>query len=121
MVLGITKTKAIYKICKKECRTGSATGILMSISRAIGETMAVSMILQSQMYNNTFDSGFIQILTSSLRTLGALISANMFAESGGPALQGLLFAFGIIMFIMVLIFNAIATRITKKKSNKNNK
>lgn len=121
MILGITKTKAIYKICKKECRIGSATGILMSISRAIGETMAVSMILQSQMYNNTFDSGFIQILTSGLRTLGALISANMFAESGGPALQGLLFAFGIIMFIMVLIFNAIATRITKKKSNKNNK
>ncbi len=121
MVLGITKTRAIYKICKKECRAGSATGILMSISRAIGETMAVSMILQSQMYNNTFDSGFIQILTSGLRTLGALISANMFAESGGPALQGLLFAFGIIMFIMVLIFNAIAIRITKKKSNKNNK
>ncbi len=120
MVLGNTKTRAIYKVCKKECRNGTATGMLMAISRAIGETMAVSMILQSQMYSNTFDNGFIQILTSGLRTLGALISANMFAEAGGPALQGLLFAFGIIMFIMVLIFNAIAMRIIRKKQNRKN-
>jgi phosphate transport system permease protein len=92
----------------------------MAISRAIGETMAVSMILQSQMYNNTFDGGFLEILTSGLRTLGALISANMFAESGGPTLQGLLFAFGIVMFIIVLILNAIAMRITKKKDASKN-
>ena len=122
MVLGNTKTKAIYRICKKECRNGTTVGIIMAISRAIGETMAVSMILQSQMYNNTFDGGFLEILTSGLRTLGALISANMFAESGGPALQGLLFAFGIVMFIVVLILNAVAMRITKKKAaDKNSK
>ena len=122
LVLGNTKTRAIYKVCKKECRNASTTAILIAISRAIGETMAVSMILQSQMYNKTFDSGFVQILTSSLRTLGALISANMFAEAGGPALQGLLFAFGIIMFIMVLIFNVIAIKITKKNAKiRNNK
>ena len=120
MVLGNTKTRAIYKVCKKECRSGTIIGILMAISRAIGETMAVSMILQSQMYSNTFNNGFIQILTSGLRTLGALISANMFAEAGGPALQGLLFAFGIIMFTMVLIFNAITMRIIKKKHNRKN-
>jgi phosphate transport system permease protein len=120
MVLGNTKTKAIYRICKKECRNGITVGIIMAISRAIGETMAVSMILQSQMYNNTFDGGFLEILTSGLRTLGALISANMFAESGGPTLQGLLFAFGIVMFIIVLILNAIAMRITKKKDASKN-
>ena len=120
MVLGNTKTKAIYRICKKECRNGITVGIIMAISRAIGETMAVSMILQSQMYNNTFDGGFSEILISGLRTLGALISANMFAESGGPALQGLLFAFGIVMFIIVLVLNAIAMRITKKKGASKN-
>lgn len=115
MALGNTKTRAIYKVCKKDCRNGIATGILLALSRAIGETMAVSMILQSQLYNNTFDSGFWGVLTSGLRSLGALISANMFAESGGPGLQGLLFTFGIIMFIFVIIINAIAMRITKKK------
>lgn len=117
MVLGNSKTKAIYKVCKKDCKNGIIVGIIITISRAIGETMAVSMILQSQLYNTTFDSGFWSVLTSGLRLLGALISANMFAESGGPALQGLLFAFGIIMFMLVIILNGIAMRLSKKRNS----
>ena len=117
MVLGNSKTRAIYKVCKKECKNGITTTILIAISRAIGETMAISMILQSQMYNNVFNSGFWSILTSGLRSLGALISANMFAESAGPELQSLLFAFGVIMFILVIIINTITMQLTKKKNN----
>jgi phosphate transport system permease protein len=49
--------------------------------------------------------------------LGALIAANMFAEGGGPALQALLFAFGLFMFIFVMILNAIAMYATKKHGN----
>ncbi len=118
MALGNTKTRTIYKICKRDCRNGITVGVIIAISRAIGETMAVSMILQSQLYNNTFNDGLFSILTSGLRSLGALISANMFAEGGGAWLQGLLFAFGIVMFIFVIILNAIAMRLTKKQSQK---
>lgn len=118
MVMGNTKTKAIYKVCRRECRNGNTVALIIALSRAIGETMAISMILQSQTYDNTFDAGLWNILGSGLRSLGALISANMFAEGGGPALQGLLFAFGIIMFIFVIILNAIAMRLTKSKVNK---
>ena len=88
LAMGNTKTRAIYKICKKECRNGIVVGIIIAIARAIGETMAVSMILQSQLYNSTFDHGFWAVCTSGLRSLGALISANMFAEGGGAGLQG---------------------------------
>lgn len=116
MVLGNTKTRAIYKVCKKEASAGITVAILIALTRAIGETMAVSMILQGQGYNATFDNGFISIITSGLRSLGALISANMFAESGSPALQGLLYAFGIFLFIFVMILNAIAMRMTNKKN-----
>ncbi len=115
VALGNTKTRAIYKVCKKECRSGIVVGILIALSRAIGETMAISMVLQSQLYDNVFNSGFWSILTSGLRSLGALISANMFAESSGPGMQGLLFTFGIIMFIFVIVLNGIAMRLTKKK------
>ncbi|WEK82831.1 MAG: phosphate ABC transporter permease PstA [Mycoplasma sp.] len=117
MALGNTKTKAIYKICKRDCRNGITVGVIIAISRAIGETMAVSMILQSQLYNQEFNNGIWSVLTSGLRSLGALISANMFAEGGGEWLQGLLFAFGIVMFIFVIILNAIAMKLTKKKVN----
>ena len=114
LAIGNTKTRAIYKICKKECKNGIVVGVVIAIARAIGETMAVGMILQSQQYNNTFDTGFWAVLTSGLRSLGALISANMF--SAGGALQGLLFTFGIVMFIFVVILNGLAMSMTKKKN-----
>jgi phosphate transport system permease protein len=58
MVLGNTKTRSIYKVCKKDARNGIAVGVIIAFARAIGETMAVSMILQSQGYNPIFDNGF---------------------------------------------------------------
>jgi phosphate transport system permease protein len=119
MALGNTKTRAIYKICKKEARNGITVSIVIAFARAIGETMAVSMILQSQQYNNVFSGGFMNTITSDLRTLGSLISANMFAEGGGPALQSLLFAFGLFMFVFVMILNSLVLYVTNK--NKKNK
>jgi phosphate transport system permease protein len=121
MALGNTKTRSIYKVCKKEAKNGIAVSVIIAFARAIGETMAVSMILQSQRYNGVFNSGFVNTITSDLRTLGALISANMFAEGGGPALQSLLFAFGLFMFVFVMILNSIVLYSTnrKRKSKKN--
>jgi phosphate transport system permease protein len=58
MVLGNTKTRSIYKVCKKDARNGIMVGVIIALARAIGETMAVSMILQSQGYNPIFDQGF---------------------------------------------------------------
>ena len=58
IVLGNSKTRAIYKVCKKECKNKLTVATVMAISRAIGETMAVGMVLQSQQYVNAFDSGF---------------------------------------------------------------
>lgn len=119
IVLGNSKTRAIYKVCKKECKNKLTVAIVMAISRAIGETMAVGMVLQSQQYVNAFDSGFWGILNSGLRTLGAFISANMFSESVTPAFQGLLFAFGLFLFIIVICLNIFVLKISNKKSSKN--
>lgn len=118
MGLGNTKTRTIYKICKKDARNGITVSIIIAFARAIGETMAVSMILQSQQYNGIFGSGFLGTITSDLRTLGALISANMFAEGGGPDLQSLLFAFGLFMFVFVMILNSIVLYTTNRKRNR---
>jgi phosphate transport system permease protein len=115
MALGNTKTQSIYKVNIKAARNGIAVSIIIALARAIGETMAISMILQSGGYNNIFHNGFLSVMTSGLQTLGALIAANMFADAGGPALKSLLFAFGIIMFVFVMALNAIAMVATKKR------
>ncbi|MDE7433620.1 MAG: ABC transporter permease subunit, partial [Mycoplasmoidaceae bacterium] len=58
MVLGNTRTRSIYKVVKKQVKGSIYVGIIIALARAIGETMAVSMILQSQGFNDTFNSGF---------------------------------------------------------------
>lgn len=105
--LGNTKTKAIYKVFRSQIRKAIIISIIVAAGRAIGETMAVSMILSSQDYGNVIHGGLISILKSSLSPLGAVISMGMFSENGGEGLRGLLYAFGVGMFIVVMLMNAI--------------
>lgn len=118
--LGNTKTKSIYKIFRAQTRKPIIVAIIIAAGRAIGETMAVSMILSSQNYSEVFSHGLGAILTSSLSPLGSVISVGMFSENGGESLRGLLYAFGIVMFIFVMILNAIVLVLTNTKKNPNN-
>lgn len=119
--MGSSYTRSIYKIFKKEARGGIIIAVIIALGRAIGETMAISMILSDQGYQNVFDAGFIEVLKSALRPLGAVISANMFAENGGDDLKGLLYVFGIILFVFIMVLNGIVVYLTRKKKKKNYK
>ena len=103
--LGNNKTQAIYKVYKKSIRGKIIISLVVAASRAIGETMAVSMILQSQNYNQIFNSGFLAVWRSYLQTLGVLISGNMFAELSPPSLQGLLFSYALVLLVAIIILN----------------
>lgn len=118
--LGITKTRSIYKIFRKQTRQNIFVAIIIALGRAIGETMAVSMILSSQSYQSTFNEGFGHVLSSSLSPLGAVISVGMFSENGGTSLRGLLYAFGIVMFVVVMILNGFVLIITNKRKKHTN-
>lgn len=115
------KTRAIYKTFRLQTRKQIMVAIIIAAGRVIGETMAVSMILSSENYNTVFSGGFISILTSPLRPLGAVIAKGMFAENGGESFRGLLFAFGLIMFVIVILLNSfviIASNIKLRKKFK---
>ncbi|MCV3743377.1 phosphate ABC transporter permease PstA [Ureaplasma sp. ES3154-GEN] len=116
--MGSSYTRSIYKIFKLEAKGNIAVGLVLGLGRAIGETMAVSMILSDEGYNNVMSDGLVKVLGSSLRPLGALISINMFGENVGEHLKGLLYVFGIILFIVVMILNGFVLYLTRK-SNKN--
>ena len=105
ILLGNNKTQAIYKVYKKSIRGKIIISLVVAASRAIGETMAVSMILQSQNYNQIFNSGFLAVWRSYLQTLGVLISGNMFAELSPPSLQGLLFSYALVLLVAIIILN----------------
>ena len=117
MSLANSKTSSIYKVFRKQTRKQILVAVIIATGRVIGETMAVSMILSAENYSDVFNQGFLSILTSSLRPLGAVISKGMFAENGGDAFRGLLFVFGLTMFIFVMILNCFVMIATSNKQS----
>ncbi|MGL4950511.1 MAG: phosphate ABC transporter permease PstA [Mycoplasma sp.] len=114
--LGATRTRAIYKVYKQKARNGIIVAVIIAIGRAFGETMALSMILTSETYSILL-GGIGDVLVSSLGTIGSLIATNMFSETGGPAVRGVLYAFGIFLFIIVMLLNGVIMFITRDKKN----
>lgn len=119
IALGCTKTKAIYKVHKKAAKSGIIVGVILATGRAIGETMALSMLLQSENdYNNVLSSGnLLAILSSNIKTISVVISTNMFTESSNDTTKSLLFAFGFILFVIIMVLNLVVLRLTRTKKS----
>lgn len=119
IALGTTKTSTIYKVYCKSARNGIFVGIILAMGRAIGETMALSMILQNEnSYLESLNGNLFQILNSDLKTVSVVIATNMFGENSNELTRSLLFVFGLILFIFIMIFNIIIVFITRNKGNK---
>lgn len=121
LALGNTKTRAIYKVAKKSARQGIIVAIILAVSRAVGESMAVSMILQSQPSTEIFGSGIYSFLNSGSQTLGAFISTAMFSDSDAEKIRPLLYSFGLIMLIISMILNIFIFSFSKKRKKQSSK
>ncbi|MDC4182573.1 phosphate ABC transporter permease PstA [Mycoplasma bradburyae] len=118
IALGTTKTKSIYKIFKKEAKNGIYVSLLTALSRAISESMALNFILTSQNYNIISNSNFSEFIQSGLKTIGAIISYNFFAENGSENLRSVLYLFGIVLFIFTIIINIFVLFINRSSTKK---
>jgi phosphate transport system permease protein len=81
-------------------RRGIIGGTMLGLGRALGETVAVLLVISPQLVLKD------RILTPGIITTSALI-ANFFGESTGAQLKALLAA-GFILFVMTLAINTIA-------------
>lgn len=96
--LGATHDRTSYRIMVPAAKSGILASIILGIGRAIGETMAVVMVAGNQ---TVFPDG----LFSGTRTLTANIILEMAYASGTH--QKALIATGAVLFIFILIINAI--------------
>ena len=100
LALGATRWEAIRGAVLPYARSGILGGVILGLGRALGETMAVTMLI-----GNKHD-----ISTSLLApgyTMASLI-ANEFAEATGDLHLSALMAVGFTLFTLTLIVNAIA-------------
>jgi len=106
MALGATHWQTIFYVLLPAAKSGLMAAIILGIGRAIGETMAVIMVLGNAV-------AMPQSILDPARTLTTNIGIEMGYASGEH--QQALFATGIILFILIMILNSVAQYIVRKK------
>jgi phosphate transport system permease protein len=105
--LGSTRFEVIKNIIIPYARSGIFAGILLALGRAIGETMAVTMLIGN---SNFLPTGIF----SPANTMASVI-ANEFAEATGISASSLIYI-GLVLFLVTTIVNIIGTYVIKKIS-----
>ena len=108
LALGATKGETIRKVLLPAALPGIVGGILLALSRAIGETMIVVMAagLIATMNVNPLQS----VTTVTVQIVTLLIGDSAFDNPKTLAA----FALGLVLFIITLALNVVALRIVRK-------
>jgi phosphate transport system permease protein len=100
LALGATKAETIWSVILPYARVGITGAILLSLGRALGETIAVTMVIgnRPEINSSLFSLGY---------TLPSVI-ANEFTEAVGNLYQGALFELGLVLVLITIVVNVLA-------------
>jgi phosphate transport system permease protein len=100
LALGATRWEMIRDAVLPYARSGIIGGIILGLGRALGETMAVTMLIgnRAEISASLFAPGY---------TMASLI-ANQFSEATNDLHLSALMAVGAVLFVVTLIVNAVA-------------
>ncbi len=100
LALGSTRWESTWKVVVPFARTGIMGSIFLALARALGETMAVTMVI-----------GNTPTISASLFSPGysiAAVIANEFTEATGDLYLQALVELGLVLFLLTFILNGLA-------------
>jgi phosphate transport system permease protein len=100
LALGATRWESTWKVVVPFARTGILGSIFLALARAVGETMAVTMVI-----------GNAPAISASLFSPGdsiASVIANQFTEATGDLYLQSLIELGLVLFLLTFILNGLA-------------
>jgi len=100
LALGSTRWESTWKVVVPFARTGTMGSIFLALARALGETMAVTMVI-----------GNTPTISASLFSSGysiAAVIANEFTEATGDLYLQSLIELGLVLFLLTFILNGLA-------------
>jgi phosphate transport system permease protein len=106
--LGATKWEVIRSVILPYTKSGLFAGILLSLGRALGETMAVTMVIgnTSLIPKNIFSPG---------NTMASVI-ANEFTEADKPVYLSALIELGLVLFLVTVVINMVGKKVISRFS-----
>jgi len=100
LALGATRWEATWKVVVPYARIGILGSVFLALARALGETMAVTMVIGNnpRISASLFAPGY---------TIAAVI-ANEFTEATGDLYLQALIELGLVLFLLTFILNGLA-------------
>lgn len=107
LALGATKWQTITKVVLPAGRSGIIAGIILGVGRALGETMAMIMVIgNSVIFPKPLNMNPLTLLLSQARTLTGNIAVEISYATGVH--ESALFATGVVLFLLIILVNASA-------------
>ncbi len=107
LALGASNMYTIFKVTLPAARSGVMTGIILGIGRALGETMAVIMVMGNA-------PAMPESILDPARTLTANIAIEMSYASGVHA--NALYATGVVLLIFIMLLNGTLLYLNRQKT-----
>jgi phosphate transport system permease protein len=111
--LGATRFEVIRSVILPYTRSGLFAGILLSLGRALGETMAVTVLIGN---TSTIAHTFKDVFFGPGNTMASVI-ANEFQEADHAMYFSALIELGLVLFFVTVVINLIGKRIITKYTN----
>jgi phosphate transport system permease protein len=110
LALGATRWETIWRAVVPYARSGIVGGLMLSLGRAVGETMAVTMVIGNR-------PDISACLFNPAYTLASVI-ANEFSEATYGLYVSVLIELGLVLFGITLILNALARLLVWRMNRK---
>ncbi|MBM4338528.1 MAG: phosphate ABC transporter permease subunit PstC [Deltaproteobacteria bacterium] len=107
LALGATHWETIWRVLIPAARSGIVASIILGMGRALGETMAMIMILGNAV---KMPSSFLD----SARTLTTNIGIEMGYAIGDH--RQALFATGVVLFLIIMLLNSLALVLSRRRT-----
>ena len=107
--IGATRWGAILQVILPAGLSGITGGVMLALGRAMGETMAVTMIIGNS-------TNFTWSLLAPGNTISSML-ANQFGEADGLQVSALMYA-ALVLMLLTLVVNLLAQQVVRRLSLK---
>jgi phosphate transport system permease protein len=114
LALGATRWQTIWKVMLPAARSGIVAAVILGIGRALGETMALIMVIGNAIgMPEPLNNNPLTLFLSSARTLTGNIAVEINYAEGVH--RSALFFTGVLLFVMILGVNLVARYLMRER------
>ncbi len=114
LALGATHWQTILRVILPAARSGIVAAVILGVGRALGETMAMIMVIGNSIaIPSPLNDNPLTLFLSTARTLTGNVAVEINYAAG--AHRSALFFTGVLLFLMILLVNSLARYLMRER------